>query len=73
MSTKSTPLQQSLLRRVFYQKGIMILAGIIGLALTILITLLLPIADAQSSDSSVGPNVTSPGVYPARIPILYFH
>lgn len=72
MSTESTPLQHSLPRRVLYQKGVMILAGIIGLGLTILITLLLPIANAQSSDSSVGANVTSPGVYPARIPILYF-
>lgn len=73
MSTKSTPLQPSLLGRVLYQKGVMILAGIIGIALTLLLTLLLPIVDAQSSDSSVGPNVTSPGVYPARIPILCFH
>ena len=46
----------------------MILTGIIGFTLLItLLEVLLPIAKAQSSDSSVSANVTSPGVYPARI------
>lgn len=55
-------------RRIFYKEGIMILTGIIGFTLLItLLEVLLPIAKAQSSDSSVGANVTSPGVYPARI------
>ena len=55
----------SLRQRALYKEGIMILTGITGFVILIALlqVLLLPIANAQSSDSSVG----APGVYPARI------